>query len=855
MAEWWETAPIAPKDASGDWWSASPVADAPAPVDESRRGGTAFLNQGIASSLGMPVDLLNGALGYLGLGTETPFGGSKSIASGLEALGIRSAPQGVKPETMLEAVSQGVGGASGGLLPGAGIATGLMRSASPVAQGVGSFLADPFIKNPLSTIGADFLSGAGFGAGEYATRSAAPESPGLQTLGGLVGGVAGGMTPAGMFTLGRNLPMVSAGTDMVKAAVVPFTEAGARSRARSRVQGMSEDPAAALRSLQAPTIANLSPAARTGDPRLMQLEQAVRRDYAPTDMAMREAENAASAALRQEAMLGTQGASIDAAKSSAAQRIDSLTAAMDARVAAANESAAKKVAALEPRMRQSQASTIVRQELEAADAAARAQQNAIWAEVPSDVSVPTGGIKEWLRGLVSDLPKADRDKVPAKAMSIIGRQFKDNESVREVHALYSDMREVQRNAMAGDVQNRRQASIAGRIAEQLLKSIDESAAGSTELRAALDYSRKYNQTFRQGDVGRILGNERTGADRVAPIETLDRTVGRPGLSGVTGYDSVARALAGVEGQSQSAIGDYVLSDFNRRAVRNGEIRPDQARSFLRDNPDMMDRLPNVNSRVAAALTASDRAKATGVTMGNRAARVTNPDTSAAARLAQSPSGREVDAILTSPDPSATAAQLMRQARGDEAAKAGLKSAFVSDLLAKGTTNTFDSANQPMVSGRAMIARLDDPAFASAAKEVLGPEGVSRARQIAGEFAKIEQVRNSTPAAGPIMGDEPNSIISYMARVMAARMGASAGTGGASLQTAQMASARMKRILQRLTNDKAEALIKRAIEGDTELFESLLTPVGNMSKSRTDFLENAIVGTSAGVAGAQDRSGE
>lgn len=829
----------------------------PQPQQPPQPGFTDYFNQGIAGAVGSFADLLNAGLGVVGLGTERPFGGSKSIAAGLESLGIRSAPQDHRPDSLIGSVGQGIGSAAGSLIPGVGVVSALRTSARPAAQALGQFLAQPFRSAPAAALATDAASGAAFGAAEYGARSAGGEGF-LPTAAGVAGGVAAGMTPALAATAIRNSPTVGIAVDMGKAAIAPFTDSGALVRARGRVQGMAEDPAAALSQLQEQPISGLSPAARTGDPRLMQLEQAVRRDYAPVDMSLREAEAAAANTLRSETLGDTAGASIGATRQQATQRLDALTEAMNARVAEAEQRAAERVSALEPSMRQSQASGIVRQEMEAADAAARAEQNRIWSEVPDSVRIPTGGLRKWLGDVVKELPKADRDKVPAKAVDIIQRQFGKEEPVSELHALYSDMREVQRNALAGDVQNRQQARIAGQVADRILKEIDDSASGSQELRAAIDYSRKYNETFRRGTVGRILSNERTGGERVPAIETLDRSIGRPGLSGVTGYDEIARALGGGQTPAQGAMSDYILSDFRRGAVRRDPARPDrdilvpqQTRRFLEGNQDMMDRMPGVRNRIASALTETERAGRVSGTMGSRKLAISSPDKSAAALLTQSRPGNEVESILRSNDPASTAGQLMRQARKDKTGEAarGLKNSFLDDLLQRGSTGSYGPDNKPLISGRAMIARLDDPKYADAAREVIGPDGLARARKIANEFAKLESVRGASPSPGPIMGDEPNSVIAYAARVVAARMGASAGQGGASLQTAQMASNRMKRLLQRLTNDKAEQLIKRAVEGDVELFESLLTPVSKATDKAASMLENALRSSTAGAVGA------
>src|SRR5690606_1787240 len=155
------------------------------------------------------------------------------------------------------------------------------------------------------------------------------------------------------------------------------------------------------------------------------------------------------------------------------------------------------------------------------------------------------GAKARYRGLVADLPRAQRDDIPEAARRFLGggnESFGSEESVKEVHGLYSALREEARNSRAGDTRNLNRARLADDMADALLEDMQSIEAASQPLREAIDFSRHLNERFSRGSVGRVLGNERTGGDRVADIQTLDATVGRPGRSGAVGYDELARAL-------------------------------------------------------------------------------------------------------------------------------------------------------------------------------------------------------------------------------------------------------------------------------------------------------------------------
>jgi hypothetical protein len=815
-------------------------------------GFLGFLNQGIASVLGAPVDLVNAGMGMVGVPvSETPFGGSASIGGGLSSLGVRVAEPGAQPQSLGEYAGRGIGGAAGALLPGAGIASALSRSASPLAQAVGQTVSRPFLATPGRALASEAAAGLGSGVGESVASNLSGGNPYAELAGSLIGGVAGGMGPNLAVRGVRQLPGVQLGEDLIAGQIAPFTERGAMQRARGRVGGLVEDADVARSLLARDTIAPLSPAVRTGDRRLIALERAVRDQEAPIDRAMRDSETEAARILREGISELGQGGSVNDTREFLNDRVRGLVTQMDDRVRQAEETARQRVAALEPRQSASQASIVVREELEAAHAAARAQEGELWRALPSDEMVPLEGALSRYNEMVSSLARAQQDDIPDAARTFLGegkQQFKPLESVKEVHGLYSKLRTEARNSRAGDTPNRHRAKLADDMADALLQDMQSVEAASQPLREALDFSRQLNERFHRGSVGRVLGNERTGGDRVANIQTLDSTIGRSGRSGAVGYDELSRALAGSGENSSPAMQDYIASRFRDAAIRDDGIRSGPAGTFMRANEDTLQRMPDMQRSIVEALTSSETANRMRDTAAQRARGLERK--SAASVVEGARPGEEIASVLRSRNPQQTAAQLARQAAKDTtgAASRGLKSAVIDDLMKSARTGRFDDADAPVMSGRAMRSRLEDDRFGPVAREIMTGEELGRVRRIADEFAALETAAGDMPSVGPIMGDQPNSMVSYLARVLAARSGAAmgAGTSGASLQTAAMASNRMQRLLQRLTNDKAEQLIIQAVSGDRELFDALLQPMSQLSKTS----ENRIVETLTGILGAE-----
>lgn len=832
---------------------------APKQQPQQDNGGfLGFLNQGIASVLGAPVDLVNAGLGMTGLPvSEQPFGGSASIGSGLSSLGVRVADPGAQPQGLGEYVGRGLGGAAGALPLGAGIVGALGRSASPVAQGIAQTVGRPFMATPGRALATEAMAGLGSGVGESAASSLYPDNPYAELAGSLIGGVAGGLAPNLAVRAARQLPGVQLAENLIAGEIAPFTERGAMQRARGRIAGLVEDADVARSLLARETISDLSPATRTGDRRLMALERSVRNQEASIDLAMREAETAASQTLREG--MGELGAGGDIANTREFlnDRVRGLVDQMDARVAQAEQRAQQRVAALEPRQSAAQASTVVREELEAALTAERARERELWQALPSDEMVPLNGARGRYAELVADLPRAQRDDIPDAARRFLGKSneaFQSEESVKEVHGLYSALREEARNSRAGDTPNRNRARLADQMADALLEDMRSVEAASQPLRDALDFSRQLNERFNRGSVGRVLGNERTGGDRVADIQTLDATIGRAGRSGAVGHDEVARALAGGEGQSGAAMQDYIASRFRDAAIRDGDIRPGPAGTFQRANEDTLGRMPEMQRRIAEALTSSDTARRMRETAAGRTRGLERQ--SAASTISGARPGEEIQSIMRSRDPQKTAAQLAKQASRDPTGEAtrGLKSAVVDDLMRVAKSGQYGADDAPTISGSAIRDRLNDRQFGPVAREILSEDELSRVNRIADEFRLLETARNNdVTLGGPIMGDAPNSVISMIAGTLAARTGAQLGKGtsGASLRTASLATNRMNSLLARLTNDKAEQLIIQAVSGDRELFDALLQPTTQLSRTQ----ENRIVETLTGLLGAEAADNE
>lgn len=95
-------------------------------------------------------------------------------------------------------------------------------------------------------------------------------------------------------------------------------------------------------------------------------------------------------------------------------------------------------------------------------------------------------------------------------------------------------------------------------------------------------------------------------------------------------------------------------------------------------------------------------------------------------------------------------------------------------MAQARTGSFDNAGDAVLSGRVMQSVLGNNRMKVVANELLTMEKRSRLSTIVDELSRLETAQGHLPNIGAVMEDEPNSVVSMIARTIAARTGARAG---------------------------------------------------------------------------------
>lgn len=801
-------------------------------AQDERPGFMEFVNQGIAQGLGSPVDLSAGAinLGISGANLipgvdiphiEEPFGGSRSIMSGLGSVGVPVAPADVAPEGIVENMAAGLGGATGFLVPYTGLSSALSRVPG-LAGDVGRALTQPFIDAPRRALASELMAGAGAGAGMGVAEIADPDGPISPLVGALAGGALGGLSPYAASRIASRTPLVGGAVRFAQSEIAPFTQGGAMERARNRMRNLVSDPEGAIASINEPSIGGLTPAEQTGDRRLLALQRAVMdtdpvADQTLTDQAMRT-----NVALR-DAVRGISGGTdpnISRMYLSGAMedQIGGVGPTLDR---ALGVPAGTYTAEADIRMSSAPARDQAYREAWEAPIDYSSDQWRNLARVINRVEAAAPGTINRANQLIAgDLDAARPGPIRTRSSADGSIEFVENPTTQQIDYI-----------------------------SRALRGMAQSGEGQGALGGQTDLGRMY--TNLSGEIRRSLREVNpayataldTAAAPIAQREAL--LLGEEMLNPNVARDYISDQVSGMTGPEIDFVRQGVRSSLDEMLanVRSTLSTPDvgsaQAQALLRDMtaPAMRQKLSLImpDDELNSLFRDLDATR-----------ELLDPRRSGAAIFTSGRPGEEIRGIINAQNPGEAAAQLVRQAEADPSGQAlsGIKRAFLDNLMDAET-------REGMVSGAGLIERLSNPRMSQVAEQILSPDEMSNFRRIADEFSRLEASQSNLPPMRAVMEGEPNSLVSLLVRSVAARQGARAGRGtsGASLLTANFASQRANRILQGLTLDRAEALIREAILGDRELMEALLSPGGPTTDRQINALSNALVRASVGAGGA------
>lgn len=767
------------------------------------------VNTGIAQGIGLPVDLTTMALRAGGADINPRQVGGGAFLRDLGARANLTAPSGQEPQNLVERAAEEVGLVA---VPTAGILARGARLSGP-AKGAFDRMAQEAAKRPGRTAafeGASAVTAAT--GGEVAEQFS--DSPAASAIGELLGGFAPTVAVSGPAAM-----LARRGVSGAQAALTPFTEAGGKIRASRAIQARIADPERALRSLRGQDVLalqELSPARRIGEGRILAMERAVLNENPALDEKFSENLAKANVAARQEA-LKFQG-DPNRTRKLLTERRDHLIGLVDLRAAQAARKANDAVAALGPEASLRETSRTVRANLQSALREARADERRLWEAVPSDAVIGPSNARSTLADEIASRGRfADPEDIPKWLRDALGEE---NMTVKDALSLRSRVLDEAANARAGANPNRNKARILGNVQEALLEDIG--AAGDIpEIQTAMEFSRRLNDKFTRGAVGRVLRHDSSRGGSVDPSETMELLLGGSPLRSVRQVEQLLNASP----QSRGQVEQYMRTQFAQQVVEDGVVNRRAAARFMDKHKLVLDQFPDMRGQIDTAI----RTQATAQRQAERAKELTDAlhdkRVSRTALYLDGPVGEEMTRVLSADDPPRAMAQLMRQVRSDPVAQQGLKHAYVEGILGRSRTGEVDDAGEFLTSGKRFRRLLIENEDVS--KVLLSNEERARLSRVAETFARIDAKPSGPETAAD---DVPAFFLRLGARWLGAQAGQRLASGmGSSLVMAQGMASEYQRILGRLTRDKANKLISDAIQ-DPKLFEALMTgPTASAAK--------------------------
>lgn len=736
-----------PKATGGQMGAAALEAGGRAVLEGSGVLAGAASGAAIGSTVMPGVGTVGGALvgGYLGY---------KSGEMAGESLGLRS-PEQMPPQVRPAAYA---GQAVGGSLPFAAApfaagAVGLRATErqigevgySAASSMVGKFLnqiVNTAMRRPATTAVGEATMASSAGVSSAVSEAVAPGRSDIRANAEMLGGI---LNPI-------NLTMATTrkATDMVRSAITRFSPAAQQTAAAKRLSEIlaatEEDPVALARALRASGMVDqqmpLTAAQKTGSPALGALEGFLARYDKQFGAEAAERARAGMDATRGLITLLNKTGDPEALAVAAQLRQDYYRKMMTDSIAVAEREALAKsgsIAKDTPDARE-RLSRQAHKALSKAMDDARAVERELWNAVDGTRSVQTTNLQQTFDTIVADtLPELRGKKLPSEVKAFLERVNKPVEGGFDYDPTTMTIRDTQASAPGTNADEMRKlrsellalaraadrdpdkagmARVYNDLAEAVLDDLDAafSGAGDNAYTEARTFTREFHDTFTRTLAGDALATTKTRNNKIAPELLLTKALATGKQAGALQLRELEEATRFLPQRGFADDSSYrLMMDSQERLFRlaaadsldplTGRASPDRIAKFIRDNRTLLNRFPEVEADLRAAVKSEDRLR----TVENRAKGVetllqkqgtfasllgasgNNP--AVRAEVARKAASR----VIVAPDQEAELTRLVNVAQGGgtgrggritiqpKEAMDGLKASIYNEVLSKSTT--------------------------------------------------------------------------------------------------------------------------------------------------------------------------
>lgn len=862
---------------------ADAVAGNPAPSGETTAlgiGGNLAegINEGIATVLGAPVDLVNMAPMLLNLLpgdqgmtpiSDDPVGGGEFFRGLMGDAGFTgNFEPDTRPERIVRRVGEEVGATAlpvaGATLRGANLAA---RGISPAEMALlDRAIAGPAQRAPVRNVIDEGLTAAGAGAGAQVLKEEFNGSPTAEMIGNLLGGAG---TAAATNTVENAVRMGASvapgatgrmareevGRQLVEAANNPDVlgpGSGARA-ADAPVEGLNPTLSQATGDLGIEALEN----SRRGGPNSGRFaERGAEQNRALQDAVDEVAPGGVGDEVARSIMADAEAQAqreFDEAREVALTEARKRVAERAAGVEQADAETAATRAAADPGATKEVSSRAAAERVtgEGPDAAIqrfRAKRNELYGQVPEDVKVPSEGARATAREIVD---KSGRAGSPPREISRIAGA-PDNTEVDEAAAL---LREVFGDEIPDEIEQitfgqakddltvlgdaARAARKEGRfgdarkieqVRDAVRADMESAESASDALAAANRYEREvYAPRFREGAAYDVTRG------KTPPNEYLDKVVSDPNEA-----DRFIKTVEGDE-KAMSAARDFMLADLTRDGADN--LNAAKVSKWLKRNEEVLERFPEVRSevegirdRMKAGADGAAKARADLKAAEADAAEIerwTPPKRDEAIKLySDEETAQEgVAALLRGKNSARNVSRIMNLTEGSNEAQDAIKRGFVEFFKRKTRGASQDVEGAFLTRPKAMRDFLDD--YGRQMRVIFrdSPEHLKRFEEIVESVTKVNDLASQAPLSKVnrrgdriTLGGVP--LTSVMSRVFAAESGRTSYRFVVSEGLAQV----FTRIRQSANGPALDALLDEALM-DPKLAEVLASTYNKANDRR------------------------
>jgi hypothetical protein len=707
-----------------------------------------------------------------------------------------------------------------------------------------------FRQAPTRFITAEAGLGAAAGYGGFVAEERYPDSDAARFVGELLGGVtASGVVEGakrGVPAAARGVMKAARGSPLPVGMVVRTWDqiagtantATAMPRAQDRIRrAAGSSPLDVISSMEEELLPGarqlMTPAQLSGQPGLLSLERSIIETTDETKQRSLEQLESLNDLIRSSL---TRGPSTPAAQAVEGAQRDYYTL-LNERLRLAGVKTEEAIARLVPGAPAEQANRIARREIDEALEAAVKQERELFNLIEGSTPVPTASTQQAYRNLVIEMGSAGRDEIPTLARSLFGDKGRlvtgsdgvatATTTVQELRTAQSLFRAKAREARVGATPNFTQARMYDNLANAITEDISNISGEQAAIVAdAVNYSRQRNEVFGRGEVGRMLRGAADSGDVIPESLTLQKTLGLGGPAGAEAYDNILEAAAFAANNANYrsfenvavVLEDFVKNEFMRSTIRNGTVDPSLVETFVRNNEELLNRMPLLAQDIQEAAQAQTAVEASEALRRAGIQTFSDPATSKAFTLVQKGPVQAFNDVFNSTNPAVEMQKLVDIVGADATGEGlqGLKSGFFEYILSTASNSS------GAVSGEALLTMLRNDSFKTAMEKLLEPAELANLGVIARTAQRVEAARRATPSKEGVTGDKLGMFAEKTLQIAGAMGGRrlSALIGGAPLQTPAFVSQLFVSLGNAGMLNPARDLIIAAM-GDEKLFREVL----------------------------------